>query len=114
MDFFKLCDIAQKTFLPTYNDTYCGGKDYIGEDFTVIDERHRAWIVAVRQAGTRGRYIKFKSKASGVEVRASADGYKPQKYHPITLQEWKICGEYAQGNKDHYSRVVSLVNRLVK
>lgn len=87
------------------------GKDYVGE-FSIRDNKYIEWKVKVRQTGNRGRYLKFESKTHDVKFRASADGYRPEKYAQITPTEWEYCAAYALGDQSYQSQVKSLLNRL--
>lgn len=111
-DVAKAAEIGQKVISKGYTELYCQGIETIGNDFSVKDYQGKEWTVAVRKAGTRGRYIKLTSGFT--EIRACVDGYKPEKYKRISAQEWDACASRAQGNKGSLSKVHLLINRLTK
>lgn len=88
------------------------GKDCVGE-FRVRDNTSREWKIKVRATGNRGKYLKLKSKVGSREIRASANGYKPEKYARITPQEWSACAEYALGDESKRSEVMITLTRLI-
>lgn len=87
-------------------------KKDIGE-FFIIDSRSRDWKVKVREKKSRGRYLKLECKSAKREIRASANGYKPEKYARISLKEWIVCADYALGNESDPSQVESILSRFI-
>ncbi|NJR61832.1 MAG: hypothetical protein HC769_25195 [Cyanobacteria bacterium CRU_2_1] len=98
------------------------GKDRVGS-VLMRDKNHRLWQVRVRITGKRGRYIVISSEMNkSIEIRASVDGYKPEKYLKITLEEWNafalFAGEETNGkgrvqDQELYTCVQAILERLV-
>lgn len=98
-----------------WNEIHHGGKDDVGSVF-MDDSSMSLWEVKVRITGNRGRYLKIKSKPNeSREFRASADGYKPEKYLPITPDEWSVFAHLTKSKNDPklYANAQTILNRLV-
>ncbi len=81
-----------------------GGKERIGS-VRLSTGDDRAWKVRVRRSGKRGRYLKINSKdGSGLEIRATADQYRPDEYRCITPEEWTVLALFAEGRSDWQGR----------
>lgn len=115
------CKISSKA-KNIYDLVSQGGKDKVGS-VLIRDSSCHLWQVKVRATGKRGHYLKIASKVkSSPEIRASVDGYKLEKYLPITLDEWTAFAIFAEGKedwqgrveeKDLYDYVRSILTRLV-
>jgi hypothetical protein len=93
-----------KTGRDLWDAVHHGGKERIGS-VRLRDESGRGWKVRVRSSGKRGRYLKLTSlDGSGLEVRATADGYKPEMYRSITPEEWTVFALFAEGGSDWLGR----------
>ena len=96
-----------------YDNLLLGGKEEIGE-FTIRDKQCRGWKVKVRQAGERGRYLKFQSCVGNTEIKASVDGYKPKKYVSITEEDWLAFAAYSQTEDERlYNYLENILNNIV-
>ena len=104
-----------------YDKVRHSGKDKFGS-FRIHDSAGRSWKVRVRVTGKRGPYLRLTAKdGSDRELKASASGYKPHEYVPITIEDWRDCALFADGRSDWsgditnaqlYNRVRALVDRL--
>lgn len=91
------------------------GKQNFGQ-VTVRDDSFQVWEVSIRKTGDRGRYLRFELVGeSSKSFRASADGYKPEEYLPITVTEWNVFAAVAanQTDQEAQERAREIMNKLV-
>lgn len=88
----------------------------------VRDSARRSWSVEPHRDARRGRFVIARPLHGDNEpFRASADGYRPEAYLPITADEWTLLallahgGEEAEGRADDELRRAAfvLVDRMV-
>ena len=73
-------------------------KDRVGS-VRMTDAAGRRWKVRVRHTGKRGSYLKLTTVTGPErEIRASAEGYKPGLYAPVTREEWVAFALFAEGD----------------
>ncbi|HYG69763.1 MAG TPA: hypothetical protein VD838_18960 [Anaeromyxobacteraceae bacterium] len=65
----------------------------------IRDSARRAWSVTAGRDARRGRYVLVRPESGDNEpFRASADGFRPDAYLPISGEEWSVLARVASGD----------------
>lgn len=88
----------------------------------VRDSARRTWLVEARRDARRGRFVVVRPvRGDNEPFRASADGYRPEAYLPISASDWTllallVCGRDGdEGTADEELRHAAfvVVDRMV-
>jgi hypothetical protein len=99
-----------------------GGSGLLGSA-KVPDSARRAWLVEAHRDRGRGRMLVLRPVHGDNEpFRASADGYRPEAFLPVTGEEWTLLALLAAGHAGDAGRedeelataAFRLVDRLVR
>ncbi len=99
-----------------------GGSGLLGSA-RVRDSARREWLVEAHRDDARGRMLVLRPVHGDNEpFRASADGYRPEAFLPITGEEWTLlallaaghAGDAGRADEELATAAFRLVDRMVR